>query len=432
MASYKSAIEYLYAQLPMFHRIGAAAFKKDLSNTIALCEHLGHPEKKFPSVHIAGTNGKGSVAHFLAAFCTAAGLKTGLYTSPHYRDFRERIKINGEYISKREVARFVEENKGISERIKPSFFEWTVALAFDYFSKQKVDIAIIETGMGGRLDSTNVITPLLSIITNISFDHQQFLGDTLPKIAGEKAGIIKPGIPVVIGESQDETNSVFQLKAKETGSSIYFADKEYKIDFIEDILKGKRYRITHQNTGTVNHINLNHEGIYQSKNLVTTLKAVELLAPMIHLSAEQSRQYLDYGMANLRKLTNFLGRWEIIHGPPDIIMDSAHNEAGLRLAVDKLKELQFNKLHFIYGTVSDKSLDKILPILPPEATYYFAKANIPRGLDARLLKEEATKHGLTGKAYSSVRRALQAAKKTAKKEDLIFVSGSIFVVAEVI
>lgn len=431
MNSYSKTLDYLYQQLPMFHRIGPAAFKKDLTNTIDFCAHLGNPQDKFKSVHIAGTNGKGSVAHFLAAIFAACGMKTGLYTSPHYRDFRERIRINGNLIPKKEVVNFVQANRHVSEWIKPSFFEWTVALAFDYFAKEQVDIAIIETGMGGRLDSTNILRPLLSIVTNISFDHQQFLGNTLPLIAAEKAGIIKPGVPVVIGETQEETKSVFLLKAQTCGSKIYFADQHYKAEIEEETLSGYRYRITTK-TGLHWSLVLSHRGAFQSLNLVTTLKAADLLRSFTGKTKREFRLYLQEGLSNLKGLTGFQGRWEVFDGPPKIILDSAHNESGLKLAMDRLSQLSFKKLHIVFGTVSDKSLERVFPLLPQMARYYFAKANIPRGKNALQLQTEAAAFGLSGKAYTSVRKALAAAKMCASVNDLIFVGGSIFVVAEVI
>ncbi len=418
----------------MFQRIGPAAFKKDLTNTLALCEHLGQPQRKFQSIHIAGTNGKGSTAHMLSAIFTAAGFKTGLYTSPHYRDFRERIKINGELIPKRYVVDFVRKHKDFAEQLKPSFFEWTVGLAFDYFAKQRVDIAIIETGLGGRLDSTNVIMPLLSIITNISFDHQNMLGDTLPLIATEKAGIIKPGVPVVIGETQAETAPVFMEKAKQENSTIIFADQHFEAKptsksdthVVYDIYKDGKLRY--------GQLALNHQGDYQRQNLCTVLQAMEVAAPHF---AEQTKEEtlaaaIRKGLGDLKKLSNFMGRWEFISQSPRVLCDSAHNEDGIRKAMEGLEKLPFEKLHFVFGTVNDKAPDKVLAMLPKEAIYYFAKANIPRGLDAPQLAEVAKAHGLQGRAYRSVRRALAAAKRSAQPNDLVFVGGSIFVVAEVI
>lgn len=401
---------------------------------MAISEHLGQPQHRFPSIHIAGTNGKGSTAHMLSAIFTAAGFKTGLYTSPHYRDFRERIKINGELIPKRFVVDFVKEHKDFAEQLKPSFFEWTVGLAFDYFAKQKVEIAIIETGLGGRLDSTNVITPLLSIITNISFDHQNMLGDTLPLIAGEKAGIIKPGVPVVVGETHPETASVFIEKAKQEGSPIVFADQHFEAKPTKKEVAHIVYDVLMDGSLRYKQLALNHLGDYQRQNLCTILQAMEILPPLVarRIQAEQMEAAIRTGLRDLKQLSNFMGRWEFISESPRVLCDSAHNEDGIKKAMDGLAKIPYETLHFVFGTVNDKSPDKVLSMLPKEATYYFAKADIPRGFDAMQLLEAAKPHGLYGKAYTSVRRALAAAKRTAKPNDLVFVGGSIFVVAEVI
>ncbi|MFQ5445427.1 MAG: bifunctional folylpolyglutamate synthase/dihydrofolate synthase [Saprospiraceae bacterium] len=427
---YQATLDYLYAQLPMYHRIGPAAFKKDLTNTLRLCEHLGNPHRQFRSVHIAGTNGKGSVAHILAAVFTACGYHTGLYTSPHYKDFRERIKIDGHLIPKTEVVRFVEKNREAFETIEPSYFEWTVALAFDYFARQKVDVAIVETGLGGRLDSTNVIDPLASIITNIGLDHQQFLGTTLPEIATEKAGIIKPGVPVVIGESQRATKPVFIEKAHQLGAPIVFADEHYKAIVGEKTDSHSIYRVLKNGEEFLPELPLNHLGDFQQKNLCTTLQALEVLAPKFPKLTNPKR--ISYGLGNLKQLSHFIGRWEFISHTPKILCDSAHNEEGIRQVVAGLSKLNFRQLHFVLGVVADKSLPTILPLLPSDATYYFAKANIPRGLDAGILQTEAHKYGLQGKAYTSIPRALASAKLRATPDDLIFAGGSIFTVAEVL
>lgn len=418
----------------MFQRIGPAAFKKDLGNTLALCAYLGQPQLKFPSIHIAGTNGKGSTAHMLSAIFTAAGFKTGLYTSPHYRDFRERIKINGELIPKRIVIDFVAQHREFAEQLKPSFFEWTVGLAFDYFAKESVDIAIIETGLGGRLDSTNVITPLVSVITNIGYDHQNMLGDTLPLIAGEKAGIIKPKVPVVIGETHPETQAVFLEKAKKEQSPIIFADQQFEAVPLVNNEASVVYDILKHGQPHLQRLELNHLGYYQRANLCTVLQTMEVVVPMFQKFADPrfSELAIRTGLSNLKQLSNFMGRWEYISQCPRILCDSAHNEDGIRLAMNAISKISHEKLHFIFGTVNDKSPLKILSILPADARYYFAKANIPRGLEAGLLAQQAAEVGLQGKAYQSVRRALAAAKRAAKPNDLIFVGGSIFVVAEVL
>ncbi len=451
--TYRQTLDFLYAQLPMFHRIGPAAFKKDLTNTLALCAHLDNPHRRFPSIHVGGTNGKGSVSHLLAAVCQAAGLKTGLYVSPHYQDFRERIKINGRYISRREVVRFVGRNREAIERIQPSFFELCVAMAFDHFARHRVDIAVIEVGLGGRLDSTNVITPLLSVITNISYDHQNLLGDTLPQIAFEKAGIIKPGIPVVIGETHPESAPVFLKKAEETGSYITFADQHVHIMEKENgDWEKTRYEVSELPAAEAGpepeaqSLDVEIAGPYQAKNLATTLRAVQVLQalPDFRRIADLNESAVRNGLANVRNLTRFMGRWQVIGHHPTILCDSAHNEAGLRSAFEKIKQLlpesgepaesgaSLARLHLVTGFVNDKDVDKVLGLFPTRARYYFAKANIPRGLDARVLKEKAAGFGMHGRAYASVKNALKAAKKAAAPDDLIVVIGSIFVVAEVL
>ncbi len=427
--TYQETLQFLYRQLPMFQRIGPAAFKKDLTRTLALCSHLGHPERKFHTVHIAGTNGKGSVANMLAATCTAAALKTGLYTSPHYKDFRERIRINGEPISKKEVVDFVKATLPLSEEIKPSFFELSVAMAFHHFARQKVDIAIIETGLGGRLDSTNVVSPLLSIITNIDYDHQQFLGDTLPEIAAEKAGIIKPGVPVIIGQSQSETDPVFENKAKESGSPIQFADRQFQVAPVRQSETHVFYEVKEKGKLRFANLALNHLGQYQKLNLPAVLAAFYSLRQNLPLAEE----HLTEGLKNLKSLTGFQGRWELVSREPRVLVDSAHNRAGVGQLLENLKTVRYERLFVVLGTVLDKELEKVLPHFPRDATYFFAKANIPRGLDAETLRQKAAAFGLKGKAYSSVRRALAAAKRMAHPtEDLILVGGSIFTVAEVV
>ena len=435
--TYSETLDFLYAQLPMYHRIGAAAFKKDLTNTIALCEHLGNPHLKFKSVHVGGTNGKGSVSHLLAAVCQAAGLKTGLYVSPHYKDFRERIKVNGQYIPRRQVVDFVEKNRSAIEKIQPSFFELCVAMAFAHFAHERVDVAVVEVGLGGRLDSTNVITPLLSVITNISYDHQNMLGDTLPEIAFEKAGIIKPGVPVVIGETHPESAPVFLKKAAETGSEIVFADQHFEaVEQREENWQTTFYDVFKDKKLFLENLEVDAAGPYQAKNVATAIQAVEIVSrqlPMLDLHALQA------GLKNLRLLTRFIGRWQVIGQNPTILCDSAHNEAGLRLAFEKIHQLtnsglttHDSRLHIVTGFVNDKDVDKVLGLFPKNVRYYFAKADIPRGLEAQVLKEKAAALGLEGRAYSSVKNALKAAKRAAAPEDLIVVIGSIFVVAEVI
>ena len=416
----------------MFQRIGPMAFKKDLTNIIMACDELGNPQEAFPCIHIAGTNGKGSVAHMLAAIFTASGFSTGLYTSPHYRDFRERVKIDGKLIPKQTVVRFVEEHKSVFEETKASFFEWTVALAFDYFRNEKVDIAIIETGLGGRLDSTNIVTPLVSVITNIGFDHTNMLGETLPLIASEKAGIIKPEVPVVIGETHPETAHIFIQKAKAENAPITFADQLWQATRTCTEGLSAYFYISNGSQPIYNNLQLQHLGMYQQKNLLTTLQTLHVFHqnhPLWFADIEESTRN---GLAKLKTLSNFIGRWEFISLDPPVLVDSAHNEDGIRQLSDAFQAMDYQELHFVIGMVNDKTHDKSFALLPKEAHYYFAKANIPRGLDADELLSQASQFGLKGKAYSSVRRALAAAKRRAKKGDLVFVGGSIFTVAEVV
>lgn len=426
MNTYQKVLDYLYEQLPMFQRIGAAAFKKDLSNTIALCKALNHPEQKFKSIHIAGTNGKGSVTHIIAAILQEAGFKVGCYTSPHYKDFRERIKINGQLVSEAFVVDFVNKNLSTIESIKPSFFEITVAMAFEYFAQEKVDIAVIETGMGGRLDSTNVILPELSVITNISYDHQQFLGETLPEIAGEKAGIIKPGVPVIIGEHQQEVVDVFSQKAKETNSPLYFSSE------ICEVSEFKSKEITSHfmvNSHFINgQLSTDLLGGFQQKNLQTAIAAAIFLRDKFNISAEN----IANALKNIRTSTYFLGRCMILQNNPLCLADSAHNEGGIKELIKIINNISHNKLHFVYGTVSDKDLNKVFPLLPSNAQFYLCKPDIPRGMNAHELWQKATSYGLKAEQFSSVNKAFQAALSHAEKDDLIVVSGSIFVVAEVI
>ncbi|MCP3927580.1 MAG: bifunctional folylpolyglutamate synthase/dihydrofolate synthase [Bacteroidetes bacterium] len=425
---YQQTLNYLFCQLPMFQRVGKQAFKKDLTNILALCEHFDQPQTKFPSIHIAGTNGKGSTAHMLSAVLQAHGLKTGLYTSPHYRDFRERIKINSKYISKKKVIRFVESNQELFDSLRPSFFEISVAMAFQHFAQEEVDIAVIETGLGGRLDSTNILHPLLSIITNISLDHQSFLGDTLPLIAAEKAGIIKKNIPIVIGEKQVETQAVFEEVARKKNAPIYYADQLWHVkekcstddhDCFDVYGKGKlKYT----------DLLLNLKGPFQKKNLIPVLEALELLKPLF----EFKDAFIRKGLQSVIELTNYQGRWQKIGENPTILCDSAHNEAGLKMVLSEIQKLPFHELHCVIGLVKDKEAEKVLSIFPEDARYYFCKPDIPRGLDAKNLQEKAANVGLKGRVYLSVKNALRAANRAASKDDLIFVGGSTFVVAEVI
>jgi dihydrofolate synthase/folylpolyglutamate synthase len=404
--NYKETLDYLFSQLPMYQRVGKAAYKVDLANTYLLMRLLGNPENKFKSVHVAGTNGKGSASHMLASIMQESGYKVGLYTSPHLKDFRERVKINGEMITEKEVISFVEKYKAQFEAIDLSFFEWTVGLAFDFFSTQNVDIAIIETGLGGRLDSTNVVIPEVSVITNIGLDHTQFLGDTLAKIAAEKAGIIKNKIPIVIGESQDETKLVFINKAKELIAEITFADT-IDYDAYQTDLKG----------------------IYQQKNLRTCLRTIQVL---IEKGWNVSDDSIKRGLLSVVKNTSLLGRWQILGKEPLIICDTGHNEQGVQQVVNQLKKLECNELHIVFGAVNDKSIDKVLDLLPKNAKYYFCQADIPRALDVVELSELAFLKGLIGEKCDSVTEAFNLAREQAKKDDVVFVGGSTFVVAEVI
>ena len=415
----------------MFHRIGAAAYKADLNNTHALCLMLGNPEKEFKSIHIAGTNGKGSTSHFIASVLQQQGYKTGLFTSPHLRDFRERIKVNGQMIRKSEVTAFVSRHREEFDAIQPSFFEWTFALAAWYFAKQKVDIAVIETGMGGRLDSTNVITPLVSIITNIGFDHTQFLGSTLSEIASEKAGIIKPGIPVIIGETQPETEATFTTKSLQSGSAITFADQQFtclssgytrhrppmlKAEFQSE--NKDRYKLVSALSGK-----------YQLKNLCTVLSALDALRRQgIKINSEN----MVSGIRNVVKNTGLKGRWQTLSRNPLTIADIGHNPDGIREVLDQIKLTPHEKLHFVIGVVNDKDVQTMLGKLPRNATYYFCKADIPRGLDAMALAEQAAGFSLQGQVYHSVNEALAAARSAAAANDLVVVGGSAFVVAEVV
>ena len=405
---YQEAIDFLYATAPMFQNIGKQGYKTGLENTFLLDNHFGSPHTKFKTIHIAGTNGKGSTSHLLSAILQKAGYRVGLYTSPHLKDFRERIKINGEMISKRKVSDFIAENQNLIRKISPSFFEITTAMAFNYFAEEKVDIAVIEVGLGGRLDCTNIISPLLSIITNISLDHTDMLGDTIEKIAEEKAGIIKPHTPVVIGETQDGSFEVFLRKAKEQNSPIYFAD-------------------TFQADTPLPECQL--KGIYQTKNSRTVLQAIEELR---EIGLQISENNIQDGFLNVVDLTGLMGRWQTIGHNPTIVCDTGHNEAGISFIVEQLKKESYRRLHIVFGMVSDKKRDKIYKLLPKDAIYYFTKASIPRALDERSLRAEAREYGLQGKSYSSVKRALSAAKSAASEDDFIYVGGSTFIVAEVL
>jgi dihydrofolate synthase / folylpolyglutamate synthase len=428
--TYQETLDYLYSQLPMFSRIGSAAYKKDLHNTIELCNALGNPQHTFKSIHIAGTNGKGSTSHMLAAMLQQAGYKTGLYTSPHLKDFRERIKINGGMVSETFVVDFVERTKALTRLLEPSFFELTVAMAFDYFATEKVDIAVIETGLGGRLDSTNIITPILSVITNIGYDHMNILGDTLLQIAFEKAGIIKQNVPVVIGEYMDETKPVFIRKAKETHSAVYFPQDGYTVSNIASSTYQLNCDVTSIANNHTESFTLDLNGLYQVKNLRTVLCAEGVLLQQGFNISEAAEKY---ALANVKKLTGLYGRWDVISEKPTIVLDVAHNEDGIKHLLWQLSviEKQFEKLHIITGMVKDKEIDKVLALLPKHATYYFTNAHIPRALPAAELQQKAREHQLTGEAFDDVNAAIIAAKQKASEKDLLLVCGSVFLVGEV-
>lgn len=426
MMTYEQTISYLFEKLPMFSRIGAAAYKKDLTNTIALCEAIGNPHLQFKSIHIAGTNGKGSTSHMMAAILQKAGYKTGLYTSPHLHDFRERIKVNGELCSKEFVIEFTEKIMPLIESIQPSFFEITVAMAFAYFALQKVDIAVIEVGLGGRLDSTNIIRPELAIITNIGWDHMQILGNTLPEIAREKAGIIKAGIPVVIGETTPETKSVFESAA--IHSPIYFSHEHR---YVHDWLLGAHLlevTIVEKKHNAYHQYQLDLTGLYQTKNLIAVIEAAQLLHQM-GWNTEQS--IVHSALSQVKKLTGLHGRWEQLHHQPTIIADVGHNVDGIAEINKQLELMQFHKLHIVIGMVKDKDIGTVLSQLPHHAHYYFTKAQIPRALDEISLQALAMGKGLQGNSYLTVNEAVNAAISNSSTNDLILICGSVFLIGEI-
>jgi dihydrofolate synthase/folylpolyglutamate synthase len=433
---YQDTIDYLYSRLPMFSRIGAAAIKNNLDNTIAICNHLGNPQHKFKTIHVAGTNGKGSTSHMLASIFQEAGYKTGLYTSPHLYDFRERIKVNGQMCSKDFVVDFTKRMKGEIEKIEPSFFEITVGMAFEYFAQEKCDIAIIETGLGGRLDSTNIINPELSIITNIGWDHMALLGNTIQEIAGEKAGIIKAETPVVISEAIVETKSIFEQKAASLNAPIYFAEDFLALKTFQNNWTSSLFEFTQplihlldaplfSKTFT---IDSDLPGRYQYKNLKGVLVAVQLLSTMgWKLNANKVLKAL----LNVKNNTGLMGRWECIQNSPRVILDVAHNEHGIHALLAQLETLHYGKLHIVTGMVKDKDVDAVLKLLPSTATYYFTQSHIPRALPATELAEKGNALGLVGEIFEEVNHALASANKNANHNDLILVIGSVFLVAEV-
>lgn len=427
--NYQETLDWMFAQLPMFQRKGQAAYKANLDNTITLDKHFAHPHKLFKTIHIAGTNGKGSVSHFLASCLQESGYKVGLYTSPHLKDFRERIKINGELVSEEFVVDFIADNKHLFSEIKPSFFEMTVAMAFKYFAEEKVDYAIIETGLGGRLDSTNIITPELSVITNISYDHVALLGDTLEAIAKEKSGIIKANIPVVVGEYQEQVAKVFTDKAEEQGSYLCFASRDYSVGNSIFSLEERKLDIYRDGKPIFKELCSSLVGVYQEKNILTAIAALTILRNKLSLITDES---ICLGFKNVVKNTGMMGRWQILQKKPLVICDTAHNEAGISSVLEQLKDIQYNKLHIVFGMVNDKSIDNVLEMMPKDAEYYFTRASIPRALDEKELSEKAFKYNLKGETYTNVHAALVAAKKAALDNDLIYIGGSTFIVAEVL
>lgn len=423
MDRYAEVLEYMYRALPMFHRVGAAAYNASLDNTLELCRVLGQPERAFRSVHVAGTNGKGSTSHMIAAVLQAAGYKTGLYTSPHLKEFTERIRINGVDVEKTFVVEFIDKIGRTLDRLQPSFFEMTVAMAFDYFASRKVDIAVVEVGLGGRLDSTNVITPDVSVITNISWDHMALLGDTLPKIAAEKAGIIKPGVPVVVSERQEVVEDVFIHRAAQLNSPLVFASDEIQL---HDGDAG--YDVYRQGSLWIEGLIPGLRGDYQRNNLPGVLAAVQSLRDSGYIINDSA---VRAGIAGVVSLTGLKGRWQTLRERPLTIADTGHNEAGMQQVVQQLLALPHRGLHMVIGMVNDKDVSRVLSLMPKEGNYYFCQASIPRALDANELAARANGMGLTGITEKNVNRALQRATEAAQPDDVIFVGGSTFVVGEV-
>lgn len=428
--NYTQTLEFLYSQLPAYHRIGKAAYKNNLDNTLALDEYFGHPHLKYKTIHVAGTNGKGSVSHLIASVLQEAGYKTGLYTSPHIKDFRERIKVNGKMIPKKEVTAFIKEHKGIIESVKPSFFEMTVAMAFLYFSKENVHVAVIEVGLGGRLDSTNIINPEISIITNIGHDHMDLLGDTLAKVASEKAGVIKRNVPVVIGETQKDTEDIFISHAKETGSEINFADKNFNCRFedSETLAVERKFVIRKLEENKIISGLIPLGGDYQTKNLQTLFQAFIYLKRIFRISEKNLLDGIQKVIAN----TGLKGRWQVLNTNPLTICDTGHNKEGLEYVMKQINRVPSTGVHMVIGFVSDKDLSTILPLFPRHARYYFTKASVQRALDEKVLKSKASEFALEGNSYSTVVKALRAALSKALPTDLVFIGGSTFIVAEVI
>ncbi len=428
--NYQETLDYLFNALPMFQRVGASAYKADLTNTLALCTHLGNPQEQFKSIHVAGTNGKGSTSHALASIFQAAGYKTGLYTSPHLKSITERIRINGEEIDKDHVVEFVATHKNFLDHLQPSFFEMTVGLAFWYFAKETVDIAIIEVGMGGRLDSTNVISPELCVITNIGFDHTQFLGDKLPLIAGEKAGIIKSSVPVIVSHTQKEIQAVFLQKANEMQASLVFADQHWEVTRIQNPDQETSQLAKYLVKGRADAFELEFglRGDYQRYNLPGILEAVE---QMRNQGWNLTKEEVLLGLARVSEQTGLKGRWQILQTQPLTIADTGHNEAGILEVVNQLKKHSYSQLWMVIGMVNDKDISKVLDLLPKDATYIFCQAIIPRAMDAHELASKALEKGLKGEVIPKVTDAIEFARKNAGADDLIFIGGSTFVVAEI-
>lgn len=428
--TYEETLEFLFSQLPMFQRIGKAAYKANLNNTLKLDKYFSYPHKSFKTLHIAGTNGKGSVAHMLASVLQESGMKTGLYTSPHLKDFTERIRVNGETADKDYVVSFVEDHKEIIENLKPSFFELTVAMAFDYFREQEVEIAVIETGLGGRLDSTNIIQPEISIITNIGHDHSEYLGSDLTSIAGEKAGIIKPGIPVVVGETQEEVKGIFLESAMDRKSEIYFADQHFRVDYSLGTMAGKqKMMILKDGKSLYEGLECDLLGTYQLKNIVTVLQSLEIL---LGIGILIGKDKIYTGLAKVQENTGLLGRWQVLNNSPFTVCDTAHNLEGIEEVLEQIQNTAYRKLHIVLGMVEGKEEARILKLFPVEAKYYFTQAKIPRALPVEKLADAARRVGLEGEVIGDVREAYMQALANAGSNDMIFIGGSTFVVAEVL
>jgi len=429
--NYKETVSWLFDKLPMYQRMGKAAYKSDMGNTIQLLNLLDNPQDKFKTIHVAGTNGKGSVSHIIASVLQEAGFKTGLYTSPHIKDFRERIKINGELIPEEDVIQFVQSNINEFDKIKPSFFEMTVGMAFDHFAKNSVDIAVVEVGLGGRLDSTNVVNPLISVITNITLDHTQFLGESVEQIAGEKAGIIKDKTPVVIGRKQYNTKEVFEKIASEKRAEVFYAEDHYDIKLLQSLKPDEQFiDIWKNNDLFLEEVNSPLLGSYQQENIATALMALELLVSKYNFPIEPEN--IQEGIEYIIKNTGLRGRWYVIDTNPLTVCDTGHNEDGIKAVVQQIMAQTFDHLHFVFGMVNDKDSKAILSLLPRNATYYFCKPDIPRGMDEEELQKKAEEVGLIGLSYTSVERAFSSAFNNARPRDMVFVGGSTFVVAEVI